>query len=103
MFGTMCKPLHAGKACERPLAAQLAARGFTSRHVVECPQGFAATQTDTFIRPREMDVGRYSLPTTCSITRVLLPDAFRHRSHLFAARQAGFAAGRRTDRSASGR
>lgn len=50
MFGTMCKPLHAGKACESGLlAADLAARGFTSRSdVIECPQGFAATHTDTF-------------------------------------------------------
>jgi 2-methylcitrate dehydratase PrpD len=65
MFGTMCKPLHAGKACESGLlAAQLAARGFTSRHdVVECPQGFAATQTDTFDPDlARMDVGRYNLP-----------------------------------------
>ncbi len=45
MFGTMCKPLHAGKACYNGLlAARLAARGFTSREdVLECPQGFAAT------------------------------------------------------------
>lgn len=50
MFGTMCKPLHAGKACESGLlAAELAARGFSSRgDVIECVQGFAATQTDTF-------------------------------------------------------
>jgi 2-methylcitrate dehydratase PrpD len=66
MFGTMCKPLHAGKACESGLlAAQLAARGFTSRRdVVECPQGFAATQTDTFdpgLVPGP-DAGRYNLP-----------------------------------------
>jgi len=65
MFGTMCKPLHAGKACESGLlAAQLAARGFTSRgDVVECPQGFAATQTDTFDPDlARMDVARYNLP-----------------------------------------
>jgi 2-methylcitrate dehydratase PrpD len=45
MFGTMCKPLHAGKAAENGLlAARLAARGFTSRpDVLECAQGFAAT------------------------------------------------------------
>ena len=49
MFGTMCKPLHAGKASENGLlAAQLAARGFTSRQdALECEQGFAATQSDT--------------------------------------------------------
>jgi 2-methylcitrate dehydratase PrpD len=46
MFGTMCKPLHAGKAAENGLrAARLAARGFTSNPaVLETAQGFAATQ-----------------------------------------------------------
>jgi len=48
MFGTMCKPLHAGSAAENGLfAAQLAAHGFDSRNdVLECDQGFAATQSD---------------------------------------------------------
>jgi 2-methylcitrate dehydratase PrpD len=43
-FGTMCKPLHAGKAAENGvLAAQLAARGFTGRaDLLEAPQGFGA-------------------------------------------------------------
>jgi len=47
MFGTMCKPLHAGKAAQNGLlAASLAARGFTSRtDVLECEQGFARTQS----------------------------------------------------------
>ncbi|HYM02907.1 MAG TPA: MmgE/PrpD family protein [Stellaceae bacterium] len=50
MFGTMCKPLHAGKAAQNGLlAATLAARGFTSRDdVLECTQGFAATQSSDF-------------------------------------------------------
>ncbi len=50
MFGTMCKPLHAGKAAQNGLiGATLAARGFTSRSdVLECPQGFAATQSPDF-------------------------------------------------------
>lgn len=65
MFGSMCKPLHAGKACENGLlAAQLAARGFTSRmDALECDQGFAATQCDTF-HPEVMTEGvqRYYLP-----------------------------------------
>lgn len=49
MFGTMCKPLHAGKASANGLlAATLAARGFTSNpRVLEVAQGFAATQTTT--------------------------------------------------------
>ena len=46
-FGTMCKPLHAGKASENGvLAAQLASRGFTGRRdLLEAPQGFAAATT----------------------------------------------------------
>ncbi|HAD86912.1 MAG TPA: hypothetical protein DCG48_06075 [Rhodospirillaceae bacterium] len=50
MFGTMCKPLHAGKAAMNGmLAARLASRGFTSRpDSIECPQGFAATQSMDF-------------------------------------------------------
>jgi 2-methylcitrate dehydratase PrpD len=49
MFGTMCKPLHAGKAAANGLmAAQLAQRGFTSNPAaLEAAQGFAATQTTT--------------------------------------------------------
>ncbi|WP_426413366.1 MmgE/PrpD family protein [Bradyrhizobium ganzhouense] len=48
MFGTMCKPLHAGKAGESGLlAAELAARGFSSRtDVLECANGFVATHAD---------------------------------------------------------
>jgi 2-methylcitrate dehydratase PrpD len=50
MFGTMCKPLHAGKASYHGLmAAKLAARGFTSRtDVLECPQGFCKTHSPDF-------------------------------------------------------
>ncbi|HYZ22476.1 MAG TPA: MmgE/PrpD family protein [Rhodopila sp.] len=50
MFGTMCKPLHAGKAAYHGLiAAKLAARGFTSRtDVLECGQGFARTHSPDF-------------------------------------------------------
>lgn len=48
MFGTMCKPLHAGKAGESGLlAAELAARGFSScTDVLECANGFVATHAD---------------------------------------------------------
>lgn len=48
MFGTMCKPLHAGKAAQNGLmAASLAKRGFSSRDdVLDCAQGFVATQAD---------------------------------------------------------
>jgi len=50
MFGTMCKPLHAGKASYHGLmAAKLAARGFTARtDVLECAQGFAKTHSPDF-------------------------------------------------------
>jgi 2-methylcitrate dehydratase PrpD len=50
MFGTMCKPFHAGKAAYHGLlAAKLAARGLTSRpDVIECEQGFAATHSPDF-------------------------------------------------------
>ena len=50
MFGTMCKPLHAGKAAANGLlAARLAARGFTSREdAIECDQGFAHSQARGF-------------------------------------------------------
>lgn len=50
MFGTMCKPLHAGKAAANGvLAAQLAARGFAGRDdFIECEQGFVATHGPDF-------------------------------------------------------
>jgi 2-methylcitrate dehydratase PrpD len=50
MFGTMCKPLHAGRASANGLfAARLAARGFTSRtDAIECAQGFARTHSADF-------------------------------------------------------
>lgn len=50
MFGTMCKPLHAGKASYHGvMAAKLAMRGFTSRlDVLECQQGFASTHSPDF-------------------------------------------------------
>jgi 2-methylcitrate dehydratase PrpD len=50
MFGTMCKPLHAGKAATNGLlAARLAARRFTSAAgSLETAQGFAETHTNSF-------------------------------------------------------
>jgi 2-methylcitrate dehydratase PrpD len=50
MFGTMCKPLHAGRAAQNGLlAAKLAARGFTARpDSLECLQGFARTHSPDF-------------------------------------------------------
>jgi 2-methylcitrate dehydratase PrpD len=56
MFGTMCKPFHAGKAAANGLmAATLASRGFTSNlEVLETPQGFGATQTTTLAPARAL-------------------------------------------------
>jgi 2-methylcitrate dehydratase PrpD len=50
VFGSMCKPLHAGMAARAGLsAARWAARGFTSRDdILECAQGFAATHSQDF-------------------------------------------------------
>lgn len=50
MFGSMCKPMHAGNAAANGvLAARLAARGFTAAtDAVERPQGFGPTHTATF-------------------------------------------------------
>jgi len=47
MFGTMCKPLHAGMAASNgQYAALLARRGFSARpDAIECSQGFADTQS----------------------------------------------------------
>jgi len=49
MFGTMCKPLNAGKAAAAGvLAARLAERGFTSApDSIECAQGFAESHADS--------------------------------------------------------
>lgn len=57
MFGTMCKPLHAGKAAQNGLmAALLAKRGFSSRHnVLDCEQGFVATQSDGVERAKAVE------------------------------------------------
>lgn len=47
-FGTMAKPLHAGRAAEAGVQAALwAEAGMTAREdILECRQGFAATQAD---------------------------------------------------------
>ena len=57
MFGTMCKPLHAGKASYHGLmGAKLAMRGFTSRaDVIECAQGFARTHSPDFHPERALE------------------------------------------------
>jgi 2-methylcitrate dehydratase PrpD len=56
LFGTMCKPFHAGKAAHNgALAARLAKRGFVARpDVLECEQGFAHTHSADFDPDRAM-------------------------------------------------
>ena len=56
-FGTMCKPLHAGKAAANGLyAALLAKRGFTSNpEILECVQGFGDTQSASFQPDKALD------------------------------------------------
>ncbi len=68
MFGTMAKPLHAGKAAANGLmAARLAQRGFTANQtVLEAEQGFAATQTDSY-NPRALS----GMHDASGITRVM--------------------------------
>lgn len=66
MFGTMCKPLHAGKAALNGLtAAVLAARGFTANpDVLDDPQGFAGTQTTSAdpVRALQLQADEFDLP-----------------------------------------
>jgi 2-methylcitrate dehydratase PrpD len=66
MFGTMCKPLHAGKAALNGLtAAVFAGRGFTAHPaVLDVAQGFAATQTTSAdpARALEKDADGFDLP-----------------------------------------
>lgn len=59
MFGTMCKPLHAGKATANGLlAARLAQRGVTAHpEVLDVAQGFAATQSTSIDPDRAIDLG----------------------------------------------
>ncbi len=57
MFGTMCKPLHAGLAARNGLfAAEMAGRGLTSRaDVLERPLGFGWTQSEATDAARALD------------------------------------------------
>ncbi|QQS14097.1 MAG: MmgE/PrpD family protein [Rhodospirillales bacterium] len=68
VFGTMCKPLHAGKAAQNGVqAARWAAKGFTSHpSILDVPQGFLATQSTT-PRPAEAlaePEGGFHIPAT---------------------------------------
>lgn len=67
-FGTMAKPLHAGRAASAgALAALLARDGFTAApDVLETPQGFAATHAGSTPDPSALDkfAGRFLIRAT---------------------------------------
>ncbi|BDB27359.1 MmgE/PrpD family protein [Cupriavidus sp. P-10] len=79
MFGTMAKPLHAGKAAMNGvMAARLAARGFTANpRAIECEQGFGRTQApaapafpQTFERRQGLAIERtlFKFHASCYLT-----------------------------------
>jgi 2-methylcitrate dehydratase PrpD len=93
MFGTMCKPLHAGKAAQNGLmAALLASRGFDSRiDVLECAQGFAATQSEDFdaeaalAEPKDgfhIRANLFKYHAACYLTHAAIECALRLRQRL---------------------
>ena len=98
MFGTMCKPLHAGKAAYHGvMAAKLAARGFTSRlgrHRVRagfCPDSQSGLQSGTSVRyatGRMVDREQF-----VQVPCVLLHDSCRYRIGSQVARTAWIRAG----------
>ncbi|HEY1412143.1 MAG TPA: MmgE/PrpD family protein, partial [Rhodopila sp.] len=99
MFGTMCKPLHAGKASYHGLiAAKLASRGFTSRSdVIECAQGFARTHSADFHPERAFDTppngwwianNLFKYHASCYMTHAAIESARKLRAeHSFAPEQ----------------
>lgn len=79
MFGTMTKPLHAGKAAMNGMiAAQLAAKGFTAGHnAIECQQGFMAVSAPGFApehftaggnQPYEVEKNLFKYHAACYLT-----------------------------------
>ncbi len=79
MFGTMTKPLHAGKAAMNGLiAAQIAAKGFTAGHdAVECAQGFMDVSAPGFTArhftaggnvPMEVENNLFKYHAACYLT-----------------------------------
>ncbi|MDH3579344.1 MAG: MmgE/PrpD family protein [Hyphomicrobiales bacterium] len=82
-FGTMTKPLHAGKAAMNGLlAARLAARGFTAHETaIEAPQGFAAAEVPDFAggpirpdntRPLAVEETLFKYHAACYLTHAAL-------------------------------
>jgi 2-methylcitrate dehydratase PrpD len=93
MFGTMCKPLHAGKASYHGMmAAKLAARGFTSRtDVIECGQGFARTHSPDFNPEKAFDTppngwwianNLFKYHASCYMTHAAIESARKLREQL---------------------
>jgi len=95
-FGSMAKPLHAGRAAETGLLAALLARGgFTaSPAILEAPQGFAATHAGAEPRSEALErwAGRFLVRDTlfkyhaaCYLTHAAIEAASRLRTrHAFA-------------------
>jgi len=90
-FGTMAKPLHAGRAASNGLLSALAARGgFTSNHeVLEADQGFLATHAGAApsAQPIDQFAGRFLIRDTlfkyhasCYLTHAPINAATRIRS-----------------------
>lgn len=88
-FGSMTKPLHAGKAAQNGLlAARLAARGFTAdADILGSPQGFAAVQSShvdpsralgPIVRPRVLDA-LFKYHAACYLTHNAIEAALRLR------------------------
>jgi len=90
-FGSMAKPLHAGRAAETGLLAALLARGgFTANAaILEAPQGFAATHAGAELRSEALErwAGRFLIRDTlfkyhaaCYLTHAAIEAATRLRT-----------------------
>ncbi|KXS11793.1 putative MmgE/Prp family protein [Gonapodya prolifera JEL478] len=95
LFGTHCKPLHAGRAAYNGLsAARLAERGFQSRvDAIECDQGFASAHSSDFHPDRCLatpnnDLGLhlrdnlFKYHASCYLTHAPIESALKCRSQL---------------------
>jgi len=91
MFGTMCKPLHAGKAASAGvLAARLAAAGYdTARHALEGEQGLLRTLSDSsdpdalyqpFGQPWHITDVLFKLHASCYLTHASIEAALALRT-----------------------
>ena len=90
VFGTMCKPLHPGRAAAIGLqAARLAQRGFTCNPaILDVEQGFTATQSEEPEPESRARGAAGRLPPAADalqVSRGLLPDPFLDRGEQHAA------------------